>query len=393
LVAFVFVLQQGPGAGRPEANDPVPNEVPPLETSSATGEDGTQFVEQSPILTPSVEPILDVNLADLSAKEMHREPKSFESVLGAVLPGVVTVEGMDRYGSGFFIRPGLVVTSYHVVYGQYNIEVRHRNGFSVRARLLEKAESHDLAILELMDDEATGEVVPVGTVNDLHPGREVVAIGSALGLRNTVTRGIVSSVRSVDDVTLVQTDAAINPGNSGGPLVDIDGRVIGVNTIKLFWGESIALAVAIDHVIDLIEGDEPLSPLAIGAVTEEKDRLMMNTGELARADFNAKVERLAKRSNHVDSLWDRYQSRCGRCPAAKEERGREWFVIWERWSRIPHPDSRECQDLMSEIGDRAESIGEEMWSAEQQARRDNVGEDVRRFVRRYYKMEWTGWES
>jgi hypothetical protein len=244
-----------------------------------------------------------------------------------------------------------------------------------------------------MDDKVAGDVVPIGTVNDVHPGREVVAIGSPMGFDNSVTRGIVSSVRSVENITLIQTDAAINSGNSGGPLVDIDGRVIGVNAAKLYGGESIALAIAIDHVIDLIEGEEPLPPLPIAAVTDEKDRSKMNTEELARADFTAKVERLAKQANDVDSLWDRYQSRCGRCPSAQDERGREWFVIWDRWSRIPDPDSIECQELMSEIGDRAERIGEEMWSAEQQARRDYVDEEVRRFVRRYYEMEWNGWES
>jgi hypothetical protein len=388
LVAFVFVLQ-GRNGSVPEVADPSDEAV---ETLTAVGEDEVQIEEQPSIPNLSVEPTFDVDISDTSEAEINREQKSFESVLGTVLPAVVTVEGTDHFGSGFFVRPGLVVTNYHVVNGQYNISVKQRNGSSVRARLLDSSESHDLAILEIMDDEEAGEVIPLGTVNDLHPAREVVAIGSALGLTNTVTRGIVSSVRTVEGITFIQTDAALNPGNSGGPLVDIDGRVIGVNTIKLYWGESIAMAVAIDHVIDLIEGDEPLPPLPIAAVTEEKDRSRMSIVELAHADFNAKVERLAKRASHVDSLWDRYQSRCGRCPSAQEERGREWFVIWERWGGIPDADSVECRDLMSEIGDSTKRIGEEMWSAEQQARREDVDEEVRRFVRRYYKMEWKGWE-
>jgi hypothetical protein len=197
----------------------------------------------------------------------------------------------------------------------------------------------------------------------------------------------------VDGITLVQTDAAINPGNSGGPLVDIEGRVIGVNTLKHYGGESIALAVAIDHVIDLVDGDEPLSPLPIAAVTEEKDHAEMSIEELATADFNTSVAQLAKRANHVDSLWVRYQSRCGRCPTAREEHGREWFVIWDDWGRMPHSDSVECQDLMWEIGDLGERIGEEMWSAEQEARLEGVAEEIRRFVRRYHEMEWNGWEG
>ena len=92
-------------------------------------------------------------------------------------------------------------------------------------------------------------------------GQEVIAIGSALGvLSNTVTRGIVSAVRQVGAVTLVQTDAAINPGNSGGPLLDRQGMVIGVNsmTVGQAGGEGVAFAVAIDHVTQLLDSGRAL---------------------------------------------------------------------------------------------------------------------------------------
>jgi S1-C subfamily serine protease len=83
----------------------------------------------------------------------------------------------------------------------------------------------------------------------------VVAIGSALGvLQNTVTRGILSAVLTDGGVTLIQTDAAINPGNSGGPLLDRNGQVVGVNTLKLGAAASIGFAVAADHVRAIVEG-------------------------------------------------------------------------------------------------------------------------------------------
>jgi hypothetical protein len=243
-----------------------------------------------------------------------------------------------------------------------------------------------------MDDTVTGEVATLGTVNDVHPGREVVAVGSPLGLEQTVTRGVVSAVRTVtvEDITLIQTDAALNPGNSGGPLVDIEGQVLGVNTAKIYGVDSIGLVVAVDHVLSLLESNGPLPPLPIAAITREKERSRM---ERVQAEFGETIEELSTQANQVDSLWKRFQTQCGRCSSAHDEHGREWFVIWDDWSRMPLPESTECEELMMEIGDRGERIGDEMWSAEQQARRDGIADEVRRFVRRYYEMEWNGWEG
>src|SRR4029077_9491745 len=76
---------------------------------------------------------------------------------------------------------------------------------------------------------------------------------------NTVTRGIVSALRQVGEVTLVQTDAAINPGNSGGPLVDRSGKVIGITTmgVRSAVAQGLSFAIAIDHAIELLQGHRP----------------------------------------------------------------------------------------------------------------------------------------
>ena len=100
-------------------------------------------------------------------------------------------------------------------------------------------------------------VLSMGSVSHARVGQEVIAVGSALGvLSNTVTRGIVSAIRQVGNITLIQTDAAINPGNSGGPLVDRSGLVIGVNSLAVAAqaGQGLAFAVAIDHATDLLDG-------------------------------------------------------------------------------------------------------------------------------------------
>ena len=91
--------------------------------------------------------------------------------------------------------------------------------------------------------------MPLGDLEAVDVGTDVVAVGSPLGLQGTVTRGIVSAIRQVDGVKLVQTDASINAGNSGGPLLTEDGKVIGINTLKIREDgvESIGFAVASDE--------------------------------------------------------------------------------------------------------------------------------------------------
>src|SRR5213596_3868254 len=99
----------------------------------------------------------------------------------------------------------------------------------------------------------------MGSAMRARAGQEVMALGSPLGLQNTVTRGIVSAVRQVGALTLVQTDAAINPGNSGGPLLARNGEVIGITTMSMrsAVAQGLSFAVAIDHAAALLAGKRP----------------------------------------------------------------------------------------------------------------------------------------
>lgn len=86
------------------------------------------------------------------------------------------------------------------------------------------SQDFDLAIVHVDGVSAAQPVLPLGSVNDVRPGQEVIAIGLALGVfQNTVTRGIISAIRRAGAVVVLQTDAAINPGNSGGPLLNRSG--------------------------------------------------------------------------------------------------------------------------------------------------------------------------
>jgi S1-C subfamily serine protease len=188
-------------------------------------------------------------------------------------------------GTGFIIRSdGVVVTNWHVVEGATRIKVitPPPNQQEYQARVIGGDASADLAVLEIS---ATGlPTVPLGHSSTLKLGQRVVALGYALALSGgpTVTSGIVSALnrtitaqdpnfqqgqRSYTHV--IQTDAAINPGNSGGPLVDLAGRVIGINTAGAGQAENIGFAISIDEAVSVIRDAvaNPQGPVAFLGVS------------------------------------------------------------------------------------------------------------------------------
>jgi S1-C subfamily serine protease len=147
--------------------------------------------------------------------------------------GLVPQEGQ---GSGFIIdHDGHILTNYHVIADARQIEVTLHNRKKYRASVVGSDRSHDLAIIQIKAADLNPMVM--GDSRNLQVGQKVYAIGNPFGLSGTLTSGIVSSIRQVqepDGVTIdeaIQTDAAINPGNSGGPLLNSHGEVIGINTM------------------------------------------------------------------------------------------------------------------------------------------------------------------
>ena len=147
--------------------------------------------------------------------------------------GLVPQEGQ---GSGFIIDgAGHVLTNYHVIADARQVEVTLHNRKKYRATVVGTDRSHDLAIIQIKAPDLAA--MTLGDSRNLQVGQKVYAIGNPFGLAGTLTSGLVSSIRSVqepDGVTIdeaIQTDAAINPGNSGGPLLNSHGEVIGINTM------------------------------------------------------------------------------------------------------------------------------------------------------------------
>jgi putative serine protease PepD len=197
-------------------------------------------------------------------------------VAAAVSPSVVSIAVSGRSGSGegsgVVIRSdGVVATNAHVVDGATSITVRFSDGSTRPARLLGSDRSSDLAVVQ-----ATGasglSPITFGDVDSLHVGDAVLALGSPLGLEGSVSSGIVSALHrtlatesaALGDV--IQTDAAINPGNSGGPLVDLEGRLVGITTAIATTSRSsgsigLGFAIPVDQVKAvtdaLVRGEQP----------------------------------------------------------------------------------------------------------------------------------------
>ena len=182
-----------------------------------------------------------------AAGSTSRPAGSIADIAARSLPSVVTikVEGADAAGtgSGFVLRQdGYILTNNHVVEAggaSGKITVIFSDGKSNAAKVIGRDASYDLAVVRV--DRSGLPVLPLGASSAVVVGDPVIAVGAPLGLDSTVTSGIVSALNrpvtpggAADSTTsfinAIQTDAAINPGNSGGPLLDMAGRVIGVNS-------------------------------------------------------------------------------------------------------------------------------------------------------------------
>ena len=208
-------------------------------------------------------------LATATAAPQPRAVSPASALYDRVSPAVVSISStsinvFDRsdrisrvVGSGVLVDPeGLILTNSHVVFSRQLITVTLDDGTMLPGRLVGADPVFDIALVRIPPPaKGTLPALPLGDSDALRVGEEVFALGSPLGLDQTMTRGIVSAInRLLPDVPfaisepVIQTDAAINPGNSGGPLVNARGEVIGINTAILPEAEGIGFAIPADLI-------------------------------------------------------------------------------------------------------------------------------------------------
>ena len=226
------------GCAQPSAATPTPVSSPVAQATSTLQ-----------AVTPSASPAqTPEELAGLTADEL-----STIALFERLSPSVVYVTNLavrrDRFtldatsipqgtGSGFiWDKKGTIITNFHVVKGAQDVEVTLSDGSVWKARPIGFEPDKDLAVMSIDAPESLLTPIPVGKSGVLKVGQKVLAIGNPFGLDHTLTTGVISGLdREIQALTgrpiagAIQTDAAINPGNSGGPLLDSQGRLIGINT-------------------------------------------------------------------------------------------------------------------------------------------------------------------
>ncbi len=182
----------------------------------------------------------------------------------------IGVKGKDgaKMGSGFVVdREGLILTNYHIIHQAQNIFVKFKNNKAYPATIIKVDPAHDLAVLAVPADGL--KAVRMGNSHGLNVGQRVVTIGHPLGLENTVSDGLISAVRRMDNGSkLLQISVPLSPGSSGGPLFDLNGKVVGITTSSFDNGQNLNFAVPITYAKSLLRRSGERSP-----VLEARERL------------------------------------------------------------------------------------------------------------------------
>ena len=189
---------------------------------------------------------------------------SAEKLVEMVMPTIVAIraetpDGVSA-GTGFIVESsGVIVTNLHVIEGARRVVVKLHSGEQYsKVMVASYDEGRDLAVIQIPGVDLPS--LNLGNSDDVKVGATAYAIGNPLGLEESVTKGIVSSVRVGDDGTkIIQTNTAVSPGNSGGPLVNEEGEVIGIVTFKRRRGENLNFAMPVNYARALLEFETLMS--------------------------------------------------------------------------------------------------------------------------------------
>ncbi len=230
----------------------------PAAAASATGLQ-SDFIRVAHQVMPSV---VSLKAVKMIHSEGYGPPQDFWR--GTPYEGMFQDYGPGRtvrqvgQGSGIIIDPrGYILTNSHVVAGSQEILVKLYDGRELRGRLVGYDQKFDVALVQVQAQGLKPAIL--GDSDKIEVGQWAIAIGSPYGLEHTMTVGIISATGRRGLGTgqysdFIQTDASINPGNSGGPLLDIDGRVVGINTMMAQGAQGISFAIPINVARRVIAG-------------------------------------------------------------------------------------------------------------------------------------------
>lgn len=201
--------------------------------------------------------------------ESQKPEMTVETAVKSVQDAVVLVKSPVGLGSGFFINEeGFLLTNSHVIQGQTKISItlyikkedRIETVVINKVKIIAVNSYRDLALLQIEREDSIKTLkinyVPFANFSTINNGQSVFAVGNPLGLKRTVSQGIISTTnRNLEGQTqlYIQTDTPINPGNSGGPLFNKKGEVIGVNTLGVPYANSLGFAIPCKYVIDFLQ--------------------------------------------------------------------------------------------------------------------------------------------
>ena len=400
VAATVYWVNQ-----RPAAPPTVGARRPPVARGAVNVPAGTVVNPEPPPLSAAAR-VAEAMKASQAAKNVAPTvaarpgaPDSLEDVISRAMPAVVRVETSGGFGSGFFVTPDTILTNVHVVSSNASVTIRRLDGTTLSGRVETTAPELDIAVVHISDPDANQPTLRMGSGMQARAGQEVIALGTPFGLQNTVTRGIVSAVRQVGGITLVQTDAAINPGNSGGPLLNRSGEVIGITTMGMrsSVAQGLSFAIAIDYARSLLAGQHPTqttgTPIAslnqamAGGSSRSQSESARDEGTRTYAQAIAAV---ARRADALDDRWRSFKRVCYKGLVVGSF-DREWFALWDQ-KAMQGAVAQGCEISFSEIRVTGENIHATVVAADEAARRADVYPGTRRDLLRRYHLDYAGWD-
>jgi S1-C subfamily serine protease len=226
---------------------------------TASPEDTNFVVEVVEKVEPAVVQITTARTVETQVPEIFEDP-FFRRFFGNNVPVPPQERQVRGIGSGFIINPnGQIVTNAHVVDKADRVTVVLNDGRSLEGEVLGTDPLTDLAVVQIQADNLP--TIELGNSDQVRPGQWAIAIGSPLGLQQTVTVGVISGVNRASNligisdkrIDFIQTDAAINPGNSGGPLLNARGQAIGVNTAIVGGAQGLGFAIPINTAQEIAQ--------------------------------------------------------------------------------------------------------------------------------------------